>query len=141
MVGDAYLPADGEIEAEHAWVNEWTAPAAASIAAAHEVGAPAAITPAASAVVVAMPTIVAPAAAPAATFIAPSGGNIADPATDQLLRDVVEIAFARDMLEREPVTMPKRRGRIRMPVVVGGVLGLIMVMTASVVAGLIKVQR
>jgi hypothetical protein len=137
MAGDAYLPADGEIEAEHVWVNEWTGAVPTMVT--HETGAP---TSPAGAPVFVTPAVVAPVAlaqTPAAPRDEPRAPT-ADPASDQLLRDIVEIEFARDMLEREPVPEPVARPRIRMPVTVGGVLGLILVTAASVVAGLIKVR-
>lgn len=143
MVADAYLPADGEIEAEHAWINEWAdaAPAVVTREAVAPVAA-ATILPA-SAPAVVTPVVVAAVAEPAPTPAAPrdeTRAPAADPASDQLLRDIVEIEFARDMLEREPVPEPSAHRRIRMPVTVGGVLGLILVTAASVAAGLIKVR-
>jgi hypothetical protein len=136
MAADAYLPADDEIEAEHAWVNEWTAaeaaPAALSVPA--TANSPAAVAPA-----VGGPLTILPVAVPAAP-VATDDENLApttDPSDEQLLSDLVEIAFARDMLERE-VSAPPARRRIHMPVVVGGMLGLILVTAASIAAGLIK---
>ncbi len=143
MAGDAYLPADGEIEAEHAWVNEWAEPDAAPVT--HEAIAPM-VTASAAILPVQTPAITAPVAvAQAMAAQVPAASReahvpAAEPADDQLLRDIMEIEFARDMLEREPEPKPTTRRRIRMPVTVGGMLGFMLVTAASVVAGLIKVR-
>jgi hypothetical protein len=142
MAGDAYLPADGEIEAEHVWVNEWADAAPAVVTHATVAPVVAASFLPASAPAVETPVVVAAVAEPAQAAAArdETCAPAADPASEQLLRDIVEIEFARDMLEREPVPEPTARRRIRMPVTVGGVLGLILVTAASVAAGLIKVR-
>jgi hypothetical protein len=78
MTRDIYLHADGEVEAEHVWVNEWADGVYATVV---ETVAPA------------PPAMEAPAERPDQ-----------DP-SDQLLRDLAEIERVRDGLEREATAL------------------------------------
>ncbi|MCZ7657228.1 MAG: hypothetical protein M5U07_04940 [Xanthobacteraceae bacterium] len=113
MAHDAYFFADG-IEAEHLWVNEWSEPQDAEPRAA--VAAPPET------------TLRAASEAPVPAD-APRRARAEDVAEDQLLRDMAEIAAARDALDREPA---KRRVRL----VVGGAFGLAMLTVLGVLATL-----
>jgi hypothetical protein len=130
------------------WVNAW-AQARASAAPVAQAEAAIAAPPGGSAVTAAPPS------ASEAPMAAPPGASAVTPpaAQDQLMRDIAEIARARDTIAALPVnTFSARRGTQALtlvpartsdavPVIVGGVLALVMLTVFGAAAAMTKLSR